>query len=89
MNILVLAGGQDPSQDKEDYPLCLTEFNSVPLIEHVVSSCGVLQPSNLIVAFREVDVRKYHLNNIVSLLWPQVSIIIYTSKLRGRHVLLS
>jgi NDP-sugar pyrophosphorylase family protein len=75
MNILVLAGGQDPSQDQEDYPLCLTEFNSVPLIEHVISSCGVLQPSNLIVAFREVDVRKYHLNNIVSLLWPQVSII--------------
>jgi len=75
MNILILAGGQDPSQDQEDYPLCLTEFDSVPLIEHVVSSCSVLQPSNLIVAFREGDVRKYHLNNVVSLLWPQASII--------------
>ena len=75
MNILILAGGQDPSQNQNEYPLCLTEFDSVPLIEHVVSSCGVLKPSKLIVAFREVDVRKYHLNNVVSLLWPAASII--------------
>ena len=75
MNILILAGGQDPSQNQEQYPLCLIEFDSVPLIEHVVSSCGVLQPSSLIVAFRAADVRKYHLNNVVSLLWPQASII--------------
>ena len=75
MNILILAGGQDPSQNQEHYPLCLTEFDSVPLIEHVVSSCSVLKPSNLIVAFRAVDITKYHLNNIVSLLWPQTSII--------------
>ncbi|MDA9287277.1 glycosyltransferase family 2 protein [Amylibacter sp.] len=75
MNILILAGGQDPSQKKEQYPLCLTEFDSIPLIQHVVSSCEVLKPNNLIVAFRDIDVRKYHLNNVVALLCPKVSIV--------------
>ena len=75
MNILILAVGQDPSQHDNNYPLCLTEFDSVPLIQHVINSCSVLKPSNLIVAFRELDVRKYHLNNIVSLLWHKASIL--------------
>ena len=75
MIILILAAGQDQLSHEDGYPLCLTEFDSLPLIQHVTNSCQTLNPSNLIVAFREEDVRKHHLDNIVKLLSPNANIL--------------
>lgn len=75
MNVLILAAGQDQLAQEDGYPLCLTEFDSLPLIQRVAISCQTLNPSNLIVAFREEDVRKYHLDNVVRLLSPNAKIL--------------
>lgn len=83
MNILILAAGQDPLSQENSYPLCLTEFDSIPLIQRVISSCGVLGSSNMIVAFREQDVDVYHLNNVVTLLWPNATILRIHEKTQG------
>ncbi len=75
MNILILAAGQDQFVQDDGYPLCLTEFDSMPLIQRVAISCQALNPNNLIVAFREEEVRKYHLDNVVRLLSPNAKIL--------------
>jgi len=75
MNILILAAGRNPVPEEEGYPLCLVEFDSVPLIQRVTTACGSLNPKNLIVAFREEDVRGYHLDSVVTLLWPDANIL--------------
>lgn len=75
MNILILAAGQDQFAQEDGYPLCLTEFDSLPLIQRVAISCQALNPSNLTVALREEDVRKYHLDNVVRLLSPNAKIL--------------
>jgi NDP-sugar pyrophosphorylase family protein len=83
MNILILAAGQNPVPEEEGYPLCLVEFDSVPLIQRVTTACGSLNPKKLIVAFREEDVRGYHLDNVVTLLWPNANVLNVRGKTKG------
>lgn len=83
MNILILAAGSDQSTQDDDYPLCLTEFDSVPLIQRVTNACGTLDPKNLIVVFREEEVRKYHLDSVVTLLFPNSKILSIPGQTRG------
>lgn len=69
MNVLVLAAGKrEANADDGDYPVCLAELDGVPVVERLVSSCAPLEPCQFIFALRESDVRKYHLDNIVTLL---------------------
>ena len=75
MNALILAAGQDQVSQDDGYPLCLAEFDSVPLIQRVANACLSLTPKKLIVAFREEDVQKYHLDNILKLLSPIAKVL--------------
>lgn len=75
MNILILAAGQDQITQEDGYPLCLAEFDSVPLIQLVAEACLALEPSKLIVAFREEDVYRYHLDNILGLLSSHAKVL--------------
>jgi NDP-sugar pyrophosphorylase family protein len=83
VNILILAAGKDPEIHEDTYPLCLTEFDSVPLIQRVMTACESLDPSNLVAAFRQADIRGYHLNNVVSLLRPNAITISVPEKTEG------
>lgn len=70
MNVLILAAGEQPPNSHEDsFPLCLTEFNGVPLIEAIAQRIEPLAPKNVIVALRERDLQEGHLNSVVSLLF--------------------
>ena len=75
MNILILAAGQTSEKTERDFPICLTEIDSIPLIQHVFKSCTALNPNNLAVIFRKEDIDAYHLKNIVFLLHQSVKII--------------
>lgn len=75
MNILILAAGQDQVTQEDGYPLCLAEFDSVPLIQRVAEACLALDPRKMIVAFREEDVHRYHLDNILGLLSSQAKVL--------------
>lgn len=75
MNILILAAGQDQLIKEDGYPLCLTEFESVPLIQRVTEACMALDPTKIIAAFRKEDVQKYHLDNILGLLSSQARVL--------------
>lgn len=71
MNILILAAGH-PEFDARDgkYPLCLTEYDGVPLLERLVQACRPLGASRTIFALRKEEVNRYHLDNVVALLSP-------------------
>jgi dTDP-glucose pyrophosphorylase len=75
MNILILCAGKDNSVNDEAYPLCLTEFDSIPLIERVIEACSVLEPSNLIVALRQEDILIHHVDSVVTLLSPSAAVV--------------
>lgn len=75
MNILVLLAGPDQSTQADGYPLYLTEFDSVPLIQRIISNCATLGPKKIIVACRAEDVERYHLDNILSLLSPLTTVV--------------
>lgn len=84
MNILILAAGQTnfDSQDGS-YPLCLTELDGVPLIERLIQSCHSIGDANFIVALREQDIGRYHLDNVVCLLAPGAKILRIAEDTRG------
>jgi dTDP-glucose pyrophosphorylase len=75
VNILILAAGPDQSTPDGGYPLCLTEYNSVPLIQYVVTAASQLNPRAVIAMFREEDRSKYHLDNVVSLVAKNSTIL--------------
>jgi dTDP-glucose pyrophosphorylase len=83
MNILILAAGQRPTSQSDDYPLCLTEFNGTSLIQRVVERCGVLQPARMIAAFRSDEVQMYHLNRVITLLSPTATVISVPARTQG------
>ena len=78
MNILILAAGTGPSNTAgQREPLCLSEFGGKVLIELIYDAIRPLNPQNIVIAFREEDIRKYHLDNIAKLLSSK-SIILKT-----------
>lgn len=76
MKVLVLAASPQGTDSRDsDYPLCLTEFDGLPLIERLVAACAPLAPSSFIFALREQDVQRHHLDNIVMLLTDKAHVL--------------
>lgn len=84
MNILILAAGQTGSEDQDgSYPLCLAELDGTPLIERLIQACRPVGDANFIVALRELDIRRFHLDNVVALLAPGATILRIVENTRG------
>jgi dTDP-glucose pyrophosphorylase len=83
VNILILAAGPDQSTPDGGYPLCLTEYNSVPLIQYVLTTADRLGPRNVIAMFREQDRSKYHLDSVVSLVAKNSTILAIREPTQG------
>lgn len=84
MNILVLAAAHAGLEMHDGgYPHCLTEFDGVPLIERLVDRTRALNDSNYIFALHEDEIRRYHLDNVVSLLAPGAVALSANSNTQG------
>jgi len=68
VNVIVLAAGESYT-DSEDkgYPLCLTEFNGVPLLQKISEKLA-FNAGKTVFLFQDKHIKKHHLNNIVQLL---------------------
>lgn len=84
MNVLILAAGS-PAFDMGDgdYPLCLTEFDGVPLIEQIVKGCSSLNAKRFVFALRENEVNRYHLDNVVRQLVKDAHTVRVSQSTRG------
>lgn len=84
MNVLILAAGAIPTNpDDTSGPLCLTEFGNKTLIQLVYEAVLPLQPKAIIPAFREHDIRRYHLDNIAKLLSEKSHIVKVQNQTQG------
>jgi dTDP-glucose pyrophosphorylase len=84
MKVLILAAGKgnlDPAEG--GYPLTLTEFDGVPLIERLISASKALEGAEVIVTLRGDETSQFHLDNIVRLIDPQVQIVRVENETRG------
>lgn len=71
MNILILAAGHSEVDTHDGkYPLCLTEFDGMPLLERISNACKSLSPRKMVFALRKEEVQRFHLDNVVNLLNP-------------------
>jgi NDP-sugar pyrophosphorylase family protein len=69
MNILILAAGHREFDTGDgNYPLCLTEFDGVPMLERIANACASLNPKHMVFAMRKDEVNRFHLDHVVSLL---------------------
>jgi len=74
--ILILAAGKPVTDiNGESYPICLAEFNGTPLIEKIFSSCKSIEDAKYVVTLKTDDIKKYHLDNIVSILQKDAKIV--------------
>lgn len=84
MNILILAAGRTPADVKDiEFPLCLTEFDGVPLIEGIARKLQPLGAPRTILAMPEQDIATFHLDNIAKLLFPQATMVRTQAATRG------
>ncbi len=83
MNILFLAAGADQNESEDGYPLCLAEFDGIPLIQRLAQEISDLNSKAMIVAFREEDVRRHHLDQVAQLIHPSAKIIRVQSPTQG------
>lgn len=84
MKVLILAAGDQQGEfEDSDYPLCLTEFDGMTLLENIARRCAMLPASEWIFAMRERDVRRYHLDNIVRQLVPRPRVLLVRDSTRG------
>ncbi|WP_374487348.1 glycosyltransferase family 2 protein [Zoogloea sp.] len=76
VNVLILAAGNVGFETKDGgYPLCLTEFDGIALIERLVSTSCKIKDAVYTFALRGEDVARYHLDNIVELLVDRPEVI--------------
>ncbi len=85
MNILILAAGLSSVDTLDNsYPFCLTELDGIPLIERLIQGCrSIGNDICFIVALREADIQRYHLDNVVSLLAPDAKILRIRDSTKG------
>lgn len=84
VNVLVLAAGHSGYEIKEDsYPLCLTEFDGIALIERIVKNTRGIKNARYTFALRDEEVERYHLDRVVELIAPGSQVIRVPKVTRG------
>lgn len=84
MNILILAAGENESALQDNgYPFCLTEFEGVPLIERLVNQCQSIKNANFYFAISIAEIKRWHLDNVVTQLTPVGHLIPVQEKTAG------
>lgn len=76
MQILLLAAGDNDKSFQKDigYPDYLLERDGIPLIQYLVEKCLDLNPSKIVCLMPQIDINKYHLQNMLHQISPVVSV---------------
>lgn len=84
INILVLAAGSSSVATNDGgYPLCLTEFEGVALIERIVANTQSIKNARYSFAMRDAEVGRYHLDRVAQLLAPGSHVVGVPEVTRG------
>jgi dTDP-glucose pyrophosphorylase len=84
MVILIMgAGPADPYAEEQHYPVWLAEVDRRLLVERIVDNCAGLAPARLVFAVRESDVRKHHIDKVMTMLSPGAKIVCVARETAG------
>lgn len=76
MNILILAAGETRlSSATNPYPTWLSEIDGKVLLEHQIRALLSNDDDLLILAFRQADIRSWHVDDIVRQIFPKAEVL--------------
>ncbi|WEK40946.1 MAG: glycosyltransferase family 2 protein [Candidatus Brevundimonas colombiensis] len=75
MNVLILAAGPQALEDRAAYPVWLSEIDGRLVMERLVASLSIKDSSNFIFALTKADIDEHHVNDIVTQISPNSTII--------------
>jgi dTDP-glucose pyrophosphorylase len=83
--VLILAAGHSSAVhvEKGEYPVCLSEMDNRPLLEHIVGNATGIEQARFVYAMLEQEVRRYHLDSVVQLLTPGATVVRVPEKTKG------
>jgi len=82
-NILILAANESSDARDNGYPICLTEIDRKPLIQHLAEQCAAVPHAKITLAVREEDCKHWHLDNVIRLLSPNANVLQVRRKTGG------
>lgn len=83
-NILILAAGSPVFEaGAEGYPLCLSEYDGMSLLERIVFNTRNIHNAHYVFALRDKDAERFHLENVVRLLVGDAEVIRIPEQTRG------
>lgn len=84
ISILILAAGPSGLETHDgDYPLCLTEFDGLSLIERIVLNTRNLESAQYAFAFRNDEAKRFHLEKIAKLLASSAAVYCVPENTQG------
>jgi hypothetical protein len=84
ISILVLAAGALNFENTDGgYPLCLTEFDGVSLLERIIRNTRNISNSQYAFALLNIEAERFHLDKIVQLLAPGSSVTCTPESTKG------
>lgn len=84
MNVLILGAGNSEFEIPDgNYPISLVEIGDKPLIEHIVDKIKKLNPVKSTLCLLDRDVRRFHLDNVISILYPEATVLRVTDRTLG------
>lgn len=82
MKILIPIGGNN-TEDNNEYIKSLYEIEKKTILQHVYESLSVIKDADFIVVVKREDVLRYHIDNMIQLMIPDVRIIIADGVTQG------
>jgi bifunctional N-acetylglucosamine-1-phosphate-uridyltransferase/glucosamine-1-phosphate-acetyltransferase GlmU-like protein len=84
INVLILAASKSAySDDLGDYPSCLKEVKGKSVLQHIAEKIKFIKGSDIMFAFLDSELQKFHLDNITSLLVPGSKSVSISSETKG------
>jgi hypothetical protein len=76
ISVLILAAGQVGFETRDGgYPICLTEFDGLSLLERIVANTRNIEKAQYAFALLNTDAERFHLDKVAKLLSPNAIVI--------------
>lgn len=84
INILILAAGPAKFEARDGgYPVCLTEVDGTPLLEHLVEKTREIRDAHYVYALLDEDLERFHLDHVIQLITPGATVVSVPKNTQG------
>jgi len=83
MNIMFLMGGYRPDNNREAYPLYLTEVSGKTILEGQIDFVREIHPQQLLFCIKDVDIKQFNTDSVIRQLEPSAKIFNMKMQTKG------